>query len=116
MASAACKRGSEGVRCLQARPGRRRCVPLRALALAELTSSSDTNRRTATKRALRDGLASLLLLSVGAAASAPPSTSGSEEREASSAPPSPSRHDPWRFLRCVWICVIAIAIPNDAKN
>ena len=29
---------------------------------------------------------------------------------ASSAPPSPSRHDPWRFLRCVWICVIAIAI------
>ena len=30
-------------------------------------------------------------------------------REASSAPPSPSRHDQWRFLRCVWICVIAIA-------
>ena len=29
---------------------------------------------------------------------------------ASSAPPSPSRHDPWRFLRCVWICVIALAI------
>ena len=26
---------------------------------------------------------------------------------ASSAPPSPSRHDQWRFLRCVWICVIA---------
>ena len=30
-------------------------------------------------------------------------------RGASSAPPSPSRHDPWRFLRCVWICVIALA-------
>ena len=27
----------------------------------------------------------------------------------SSAPPSPSRHDPWRFLRCVWIYVITIA-------
>ena len=49
-----------------------------------------------------------LLLSVGAATSAPPSTCGSKGREASSAPPSLSRHDPWRFLRCVWICVIAI--------
>ena len=49
----------------------------RALALAGLASSSGTDRRTATERALRDGLASFLLLSVGAAASAPPSTSGS---------------------------------------
>ena len=32
-----------------------------------------------------------------------------EGREASGAPPSPSRHDPWRFFRCVWICVIAFA-------
>ena len=30
----------------------------------------------------------------------------------SSAPPSLSRPDPWRFLRSVWICVIAIAIPG----
>ena len=30
-------------------------------------------------------------------------------RLASSSQPSPSRHDPWRFLRCVLICVIAIA-------
>ena len=30
-------------------------------------------------------------------------------RGATSAPPSPSRHDPWRLLVCVWICVIAIA-------
>ena len=26
------------------------------------------------------------------------------------ASPSQSRHDPWRFLPCVWICVIAMAI------
>ena len=35
--------------------------------------------------------------------------SDSKRVRASSAPPSPSRHDPWRFLRCVWICVIALA-------
>ena len=50
-----------------------------------------------------------LLLSDGAATSAPPSTSDSERARASSAPPLPSRHDPWRFLRCVCICVIALA-------
>ena len=37
-----------------------------------------------------------------------------EGREASSAPPSPSWHDPWQFLRCVWICIIAIA--NRSHN
>ena len=51
-----------------------------------------------------------LLISDGAAPSAPPSTSDSKRVRASSTPPSPSRHDPWRFLRCVWICVIALAI------
>ena len=51
-----------------------------------------------------------MLLSSGAATSAPPSASDSERLRASSAPPLPSRHDPWPFLRCVWICVIAIAI------
>ena len=35
---------------------------------------------------------------------------------ASSAPPSPSRHNPWRFLRCVWICVIAIAGAQSGPN
>ena len=69
-----CKRGSEGVCCRQARRGRRRFVPLLVLALAGLASSSDTDRRTAATIALEDGLSSLLLLSVGAAASAPPST------------------------------------------
>ena len=56
------------------------------------------------------GLVVASLRSAGAAASAPPSIRGSVERGATSAPPSPSRHDPWPFLRCVWICVIAIAI------
>ena len=51
-----------------------------------------------------------MLLSSGAATSAPPSASDSERLRASSAPPLPSRHDPWPFLRCVWICVIALAI------
>ena len=51
-----------------------------------------------------------LLLSAGAAASTPPSIRGSVERGATSAPPSPSRNDPWPFLRCVCICVIAITI------
>ena len=38
-------------------------------------------------------------------------------RGASSAPPSPLRHDPWRFLRCVWICVCGvIAIACGAEH
>ena len=46
---------------------------LQALALAGLTSSSETDNHTATKKAIRDGLSSLLLLSVGTAAPVPPS-------------------------------------------
>ena len=38
-----------------------RCVPLRAPALAELTSSSDTDCRTTAKEALRDDSARLAL-------------------------------------------------------
>ena len=50
-----------------------------------------------------------LLLAPSTALSAAISNVRLEGRWASSAPPLPSRHDPWRFLRCVWICVIAIA-------
>ena len=73
VASAACKRSFVSMRYLRARRGRGRCVPLQALALAGLTSSSDTDHHTATKKAIRDGLSSLLLLSVGTAAPVPPS-------------------------------------------
>ena len=73
VASTACKRSFVSMRCLQARRGRGRYVPLRALALAGLTSSSNTDRHTATKKALRDGLSSLLLLFGGTAAPVPPS-------------------------------------------
>ena len=106
VANAACAR-LRGVRCRQAKPGRRRCVLLPALALAMLASFSDADCGAAMGSSEMACVA--LLLSGGAATSAPPSTSYSERVRASSAPPSPLRHDPWRFLRCVWICVIAIA-------
>ena len=62
-----------------------------------------------------------MLLSVGStrvSSSARRSLQDPGMREASSAPPSPSRHDPWRFLRvrCVWIGVIAIAIMRIAHS
>ena len=87
-----------------------RYVPLRALTLAELASSVlQRNGPWHGDELAPRRLVVALLLSAGAAASAPPSIRGTVGRGATSAPPSPSRHDPWRLLRCVWIRVIAIA-------
>ena len=86
MTSAACELSCEGVCCLQARRERRRCDPLRVLALSELPSSSVTVRDPAMGMAPRR-LVVASLRAAGAAASAPPSNRGSGGREASSAPP-----------------------------
>ena len=82
-------------------------APLPALVPAVLASSSDVYCSVAIGGSEMSWRR--LLLSNGAITSAPPSTSDSERARASNAPPLPSRHDPWRFLRCVWICVIALA-------
>ena len=84
-------------------------IQLRALALAELASSSDTDHDTAMEMAPRRlGVAFAALRwrhHVGASILFGIRGARGVERAAlavaSSAPPSPSRHDPWRFLRCV---------------
>ena len=53
---------------------------------------------------------SRMRLSVGSTHAGGTTAAESKNRRASSAPPSPSRHDPWRFLPCMWICVIAVAL------
>ena len=64
------------MRCRQAKGGRRRCVLLPALTLAVLASSSDADCGAAMGSSEMACVA--LLLSGGAATSAPPSTSYSE--------------------------------------
>ena len=96
------------MRCHQAMRGRRSSVPLPVLR--RRCWFPPAMRTVAQQWVAPRWLVVALLLSDGAATSASPSTSDSEGMRASSAPPLPSRHDPWRFLRCVWICVIALLI------
>ena len=110
MTNAACERGCKGVCCLQAGRERRRCDPLRVLALSGLPSSSVTVRDPAMRMAPRRLVVAFAAPRWRRCVGASIHFEGLGGREASSAPPSPSRHDQWRFLRCVWICVIALAI------